>query len=359
MDEYELDGAHAEIERLAAAHQGKKPLYSDRFLSHQTAGTEHFGAPPDAQLTHEDILGAVRELAEQHGVSSARVRGLLMLTTVRAGIGHSPEEEAQALNQVALAMERGQDAVSDEAVLELSGRAGADTIGLEDQREAARDEAAVLGLTVTATQRDKFAKSGVAMDDGAFPVHDATHLAAAKSEYAKGNLAGHSKAEVRAHINKRATALGLPGLDDDDRDEVAATVGLTQETRGLQLAAGSGSRDSASAVLARHPELSHLFRAGKTSSRKHPRRSDRKVTTQTRAHSSDLDDDTQDTGQPAKGGKPHRRGAAAILADNPELFGTREAATGNFSTPPKSAAQRHLEETYALDGGRPQGRITR
>ena len=30
MDEWELDGVHAEIERLAALHQSKKPLYSDR-----------------------------------------------------------------------------------------------------------------------------------------------------------------------------------------------------------------------------------------------------------------------------------------------------------------------------------------
>src|SRR5580704_11669256 len=119
MDEFELDGAHQEIERLAALHQSKKPLYSDRFASHQTPGTEHLGAP-DAELSHDDILGAVRELAEQHDVSSARVRGMLMLTAARAGIGHSPQEEAEALNQVALAMDAGKMNVSDEAILALS-----------------------------------------------------------------------------------------------------------------------------------------------------------------------------------------------------------------------------------------------
>ena len=55
------------------------------------------------------MLGAVRELAEQHGVSTARVRGMVMLTTVQAGLGNSPEEQAAVIREVALAMEGGQD----------------------------------------------------------------------------------------------------------------------------------------------------------------------------------------------------------------------------------------------------------
>ncbi len=359
-DEFELDGAHAEIERLAAAHQGRKPLYSDRFLSKRTAGTEHLGAPSDVQLTADDLLAAQRELAEQHGVSSARVRGMVMLTTVRAGLGYSPEEQAEVIRAVALTMGAGSMNVSDDRILALS-RLGDDTFGLsaaeDGYREAVRDEAAVLGLTVTAAQRDKFARSGVAMDDGAFPVHDATHLAAAKSEYAKGNLAGHSRAEVRAHINKNARRLGLPGLDGDE-DDVHATMALTQETRAALALSGAG-QDSAEKAIARHPELAHLFRAGKTSDRKHPRKSGRMVGTRSRAHSSDLDESTRDTRQPAKGGAVHAD-VRRLIEGNPDLLTDgegREGGSGNRSYPAKSAATRHLEETYSLDGGRPQGRM--
>jgi hypothetical protein len=345
-DEYDRDGAHAEIERLAALHQSPKPLYSDRFLSHQTPGTEHLGPPQDAQLSHDDLLAAQRELAEEHGVSSARVRGMVMLTAAKAGLGHSEQEQAAVITEVALAMGAGKMNVSDDRILALSGRAGGDPIGApEDQRAAVRDEAMVLGLTVTQAVRDRLVKSGQALAGGDFPLHDAAHLAAAKAEYAKGNLAGHSRAEVRAHINKNARRLGLPGLDEDD---VAATVALTQESQAAM--ALSAGQDSPDAVIARHPELSHLFRAGKTSSRKHPARSGKLVTTRTRAHSSDLDEDPSDEDQPAEGGKPHRRGARAIMTDNPGLFGDREAATGNVSTPPKSAAQREREEVAARAG---------
>ena len=151
MDELEMDGAHAEIERLARLHQSPKPLYSDPFVSKQTPGTEHFGAPQDAQLTHDDIRGAVLELAEEHGVSTARVRGMMYLTAAKAGLGHSPQEEAAVIAEVALSLDAGKMNVSDEQILALSGRAD-DTFtpGAEDQREAVRNEAMMLGLTVTA-----------------------------------------------------------------------------------------------------------------------------------------------------------------------------------------------------------------
>lgn len=375
MDSWELDGAHAEIERLTALHQSKKPLYSDRFLSTQTPGTEHFGAPQDAQLSHDDILGAILELAEQHGVSSARVRGMCMLTHARANLGYSPEEEAQVLNEVALTMDAGKLNVSDDRILALSGRAD-DTFtpGAEDRRTVVRDEAMTLGLTVTQAQRDALVKTGHAMPGGDFPIHDAPHLAAAKAEFKKGNLAGHSKAEVRAHISKNAKRLGLPGLDeghdededeDHDEDDVAATMGLTQETAAMALAAGSGG-DSAAAVIARHPELSHLFKAGKTSRRRHPRKSGpgHEVTTDSRAHHSDTgDEDPRDTRQPGKGGEVHR-GVREILRDDlagvfaPDS-GREGEGTGNISYPAKPAGVREGEEVRARAGGRLQGRITR
>ncbi len=46
------------------------------------------------------------------------------------------------------------------------------------------------------------------------------HLAAAVAEYKKGNLAGHSAAEVRRHIKKGAARLGVNvDLGDGDDDE--------------------------------------------------------------------------------------------------------------------------------------------
>ena len=172
-------------------------------------------------------------------------------------------------------------------------------------REDVRDEAMIVGLTVTAAQRDKFAKSGVALPDGDFPVHDAEHLAAAKSEFRKGNFAGHSKAEVRAHINKNAKRLGLPGLDGTrgrGRDHGAhpgepAAMALT------------GGADSAEAVTARHPELAHLFKPADLEPEA-PGKSGGLIGTKDRAHSSDLDEDPSDPDQPRRGGKPHRRAAA-------------------------------------------------
>ena len=181
-----------------------------------------------------------------------------------------------------------------------------------------------------------------------------------RAKYAKGNLAGHSRAEVRAHINKNAKRLGLPGLDGDGdhgEDDVAATmVGLTQESQAAAMMLSAG-QDSASAVIARHPELSFLFKAGRTSDRKHPARSGQPVTTATRAHRSDLDEDPTDTDQPA--GRGVHAGVARYLKMHADQWGGEALDAGSHgseSHAPKTPAQRHLEETYGLDGGRPGGR---
>ena len=342
MDEYEMDGAHAEIERLAAHHQSKKPLYSDRMVSKQTAGTEGMGAPPDTELSHDDVLAAVRELAEQHGVSTARVRGMLMLTAAKSGLGYSLEEQAQVLGEVMLTLQRGQDEVSDDRILALSGRGGDGLASLAPELSIP-DEAHLKAAAILVRS-----KTGDWAGAGQLIARRAAELGAPDPLDSSGPLAA-SPSTVQL-------AISMAGAADSGDAEVPLTAGTTQETRALALAAGSGGRDSAAAVEARHPELAYMFRAGRTSSRRHPRKSGTPVNTKSRAHSSDLDDDTQDTDQPAKGGQPHRRGAAAIMADNPELFGTREAATGNFSTSPKSAAQREAEEKRQLAGGRSGGR---
>ena len=65
-----------------------------------------------------------------------------------------------------------------------------------------------------------------------FPIPDIGHLRAAIARFKEGKLAGHSAAEVKAHILKAAQRLGvkvdLDGGDDDGKKKVAAsTVALT------------------------------------------------------------------------------------------------------------------------------------
>jgi hypothetical protein len=96
---------------------------------------------------------------------------------------------------------------------------------------------------VGAKARRKMAKQGVAMPDGSFPIPDASHLDSAIK------LAGnaHDPAAARAHIRKRAAALGLSAKIPDswsgdsggDTDKSAtvdaskATTGPTGSDRGL------------------------------------------------------------------------------------------------------------------------------
>jgi len=73
-------------------------------------------------------------------------------------------------------------------------------------------------LTISPEARERYARSGVALPSGHYPIPDARHLAVAKSYFKQGKHAGQSPAAIRAHINQRAKALGLPGLDDDEDD---------------------------------------------------------------------------------------------------------------------------------------------
>lgn len=84
---------------------------------------------------------------------------------------------------------------------------------------------------VSAAQRRKYAKSGVAMPDGAFPIPDEGHLRSAIGRL--GNYKG-DKAVAKRHIIKRAKALGLTHLlpedwhvskSDDDAEKAMAQPG--------------------------------------------------------------------------------------------------------------------------------------
>jgi hypothetical protein len=170
----------------------------------------------------------------------------------------------------------------------------------------------------------------------------------------ESQVPAHKVAGLRDDVLKLAASQGTgSGLDDSDRgeDEVALT-GQTQESAAMALAAGSG-QDSANSVIARHPELAHLFKTSpRTSSRRHPKKSGRMVGTKTRAHASDLDESTRDTRQPARGGAVHAD-VRRLIEGNPDLFsdgtGHEGEGTGN---------QIYRPTPYKSPGpsGRPQSR---
>lgn len=68
--------------------------------------------------------------------------------------------------------------------------------------------------TFSAGTRRGYAKRGVAMADGSFPIPDADALRRAKLAVGRANPSKRSA--VRAHINSRAKALGLQGLGQSD-----------------------------------------------------------------------------------------------------------------------------------------------
>jgi hypothetical protein len=82
-------------------------------------------------------------------------------------------------------------------------------------------EESELELAVSAEARDKLAAKGkgFALADGSYPVHDAHHLGIAKAFFKQGKHGAHHPAEIKAHINRAAARLGLPGLDDDEDDD--------------------------------------------------------------------------------------------------------------------------------------------
>lgn len=196
------------------------------------------------------------------------------------------------------------------------------------------------GLAVSQEARDRYAKSGVAMDDGAFPIKDAKHLGIAKAYFHQGKLAGHTKSEVRAHINRRAKALGLPGLDDDEDHD----SGHDDSEGNLRASSGYGTvslsdpdedgeldpDSELSRLAAQHSEFFGL--AGRRKGRTH-------VFTD--------DEDTQDHDQPGRGNDVHAK-VRAIIDANPDLFAPDDGRFDpNASHAPKSRAQRAREERRA------------
>ena len=92
----------------------------------------------------------------------------------------------------------------------------------------------------------------------------------------------------------------------------------------------------------------------------HPSKSGVAVTTKTRAHASDLDEDPTDEDAEAKGGDVHAK-IRRIIEENPDLFsdgkGRDASAQKAWPSPgPLSPQQREAGERKSLAGGRPGGR---
>lgn len=114
---------------------------------------------------------------------------------------------------------------------ELSGtgsapKVAADMDGDDDEDDVAKaaydEEMEKADRTFSAGARRGYAKRGVAMPDGSFPIPDADALRRAKMAVGRANPGKRSA--VRAHINRRAKALGLPGLGQSDVSKEDAEI---------------------------------------------------------------------------------------------------------------------------------------
>lgn len=179
-----------------------------------------------AMLSHDDIEGAVGELADKFGL---------------------PVEETWAMARGLAGGERSVEGLTTAVVL-LSQMPEREILALS---AAGHDEHGyAVGLAgVSAADRTALARKGWALPDGSFPIPDKAHLHSAAVLAASGH--GDVKA-ARALIRRRARDLGvnvnsLPGFhaDDDDagddhadRGHVAATSGtLSLTADGAELTA--------------------------------------------------------------------------------------------------------------------------
>jgi hypothetical protein len=102
--------------------------------------------------------------------------------------------------------------------------------------DALKTQTSDLVKFVSAKKRAKYAKSGVAMPNGDFPIADKHHLAAALGRV--GSYGG-DQAEAKAHIKKRAAALGetVPSFGDEGGDTAEKTDGGIEDMDKAELGA--------------------------------------------------------------------------------------------------------------------------
>ena len=148
-----------------------------------------------ADLSEDDLDGAMAEIAEWRGVS---------LTDVAEQVDILAGGQRDTYSRIV-------------ALTEL----------------AALDEDTALALAVSTEKRDELADRGKgwAFPDGSWPVHDAKHVGIAKAFLKQGKTGGKSPAAIKAHINRAAARLGIPGVDTDGDDDTEDATDREAERR--------------------------------------------------------------------------------------------------------------------------------
>jgi hypothetical protein len=127
---------------------------------------------------------------------------------MRCDAARSGAERREALRRVALRYEVGM-------VKRIMRQFRMSEISAVDRPAQAHAKVLLMKRDFSASERRSDAKSGAAMPDGSFPIENAEDLANAR------RLAGKAKdpAAARAHIARRAKALGLSKLETEMTDE--------------------------------------------------------------------------------------------------------------------------------------------
>ena len=225
-----------EVQRLGATSAGRQFCSRDK-LAEPPAPDPYIAEPEqdDTRLSHAELDRAERELAGEYG--RAQVNDMVALAHAESGLGRSENERWAVLGQVVRALRSHERQVPADkvaglraTVLKLAAEQGTPIAGgggLEEELVRLTADSPEMFLTVSAEKRKALAKQGLALPDGSFPVHDPHHVNLAKDALKAGKLAGHSRAEVKAHINRAAKRHRMNPVDDHDEDDVAATVALS------------------------------------------------------------------------------------------------------------------------------------
>jgi 8-oxo-dGTP pyrophosphatase MutT (NUDIX family) len=106
----------------------------------------------------------------------------------------------------------------------LDGRDGGKTaLVIEVKEDVIKNTDVVAKREYSDDERKKFAAEGIAKPDGSFPIPDKAALEDAKHAYGRSPTIG-----TKRHINRRAKALGEPGLGETKADKVHAPRGYEE-----------------------------------------------------------------------------------------------------------------------------------
>jgi hypothetical protein len=225
----------------------------------------------------------------------------------------------------------------DPAEVALSGEPGtpvkpADVAALTADQVTAKIAAGELALTRRADGHLILAEPAPAGRPAAGPLSPAAHR---ELRTLRDAGLGHESRVTHHHVN---TARACCDAGDHD-----GAVYHYATARKIAAQANDAFPGSASSLLADLEAAAQAEAAG------HGGREDQ-LGPQVYAHEVPWTDDPTDRDQPGQGGRPDRRGLAAILADNPDLFGPSPDASGNYTLRPKSPAQRARERRASRPG---------